>query len=214
MKLGHVRQRGNGRWELRWRARGKLHTVTVGAENERDARMQLGTLAGAPALLQQIKRPRHAAAIEKARATGRSGIKEAVAVLYRHFNDEGALLYVGVSKKGLSRLAQHQSSPWFHEIAVVTLEHFNSYDAALAAEHAAIERENPPYNVSAGTRVNARARIKALADAAPCSPHTNTQHTRARRDDGRIFPMTENTHAQKAKAGASHGTRFQNHTQQ
>jgi hypothetical protein len=111
-------------------------------------------------------RLRRAQAIQNAKATGRSGTKEAVAVLYRHFNDDGVLLYVGVSKKGLSRLAQHQSSPWFREIAMTTFEHFVAYEWALAAERDAIEKEDPLYNVSAGTRVNARARIKKLADKA------------------------------------------------
>ena len=50
MKIGHVRERGKNRWELRWRdAARKLHTTTVSARSERDAHAQLMALAAAPA---------------------------------------------------------------------------------------------------------------------------------------------------------------------
>jgi len=50
MKIGHVRERALGRWELRWRDAGhKLRTTTVSARSERDAHAQLVALAGAPA---------------------------------------------------------------------------------------------------------------------------------------------------------------------
>jgi integrase len=49
MNVGSVRERGKDRWELRWRdgAR-RLHTATVSAKSERDARKQMATLAAAP----------------------------------------------------------------------------------------------------------------------------------------------------------------------
>jgi integrase len=50
MKIGHVRERSPGRWELRWRdAARKLHTKTVSARSERDAHSQLAALAAVPA---------------------------------------------------------------------------------------------------------------------------------------------------------------------
>jgi len=49
MKVGHVRERSKGRWELRWRdAAKRLHTATVSARSERDAYAQLAALAAAP----------------------------------------------------------------------------------------------------------------------------------------------------------------------
>jgi integrase len=49
MKLGHVRERSPGRWELRWRdAAHRLHTKTVAARSQRDAHMQLAALAAGP----------------------------------------------------------------------------------------------------------------------------------------------------------------------
>src|SRR5215469_8569915 len=49
MKIGHVRERSPGRWELRWKDQAKrLHTTTVNAKSERDAYSQLAALAAAP----------------------------------------------------------------------------------------------------------------------------------------------------------------------
>jgi hypothetical protein len=68
--------------------------------------------------------------------------------LYRHFNAKGELLYVGVSIRTLVRLGQHrENSCWYGEISDCKIEHFDTREAALAAEKAAIENEQPRYNV-------------------------------------------------------------------
>ena len=66
--------------------------------------------------------------------------------LYRHFNADGVLLYVGVSLSAIERLIGHRGSKWSHEIANVTVEPFRSRNAALAAETKAIRIEKPLYN--------------------------------------------------------------------
>lgn len=67
--------------------------------------------------------------------------------VYRHFDKQGNLLYVGCSLSAVHRLSQHsQVSPWFTEIAKIDVEKFNSRDAALAAERQAIQTEKPKYN--------------------------------------------------------------------
>ena len=67
--------------------------------------------------------------------------------LYRHYDAEGALLYVGISRNPFARLDQHMStSPWASEIASVALEWFDDRTAALNAERAAISKEIPLYN--------------------------------------------------------------------
>jgi hypothetical protein len=113
-----------------------------------------------------------------ARATGHTlavSTKDATQ-LYRHFNYSGELLYVGIASNSLARLDIHKKqSHWFNEIALVTLEHFPTRDAALAAEQAAISRENPRYNISGGYRVEAarlsserkRAELGAVAAEPP-----------------------------------------------
>ena len=67
--------------------------------------------------------------------------------LYRHFNKNGTLLYIGISISFLSRFGQHKiQSPWFKEISFVTVEHFLSRTEVLKAEKDAIKTENPLYN--------------------------------------------------------------------
>lgn len=67
--------------------------------------------------------------------------------LYRHFDAEGRLLYVGVSLSAIARLGQHKKAPWFGRIATVTVENFPTRAAALSAEMRAIQRENPQHNI-------------------------------------------------------------------
>jgi len=67
--------------------------------------------------------------------------------LYRHFNAEGQLLYVGVSLRSMKRLAEHKNnSDWFNEITRVDIEHFSDRKTAMDAERKAVQEENPKYN--------------------------------------------------------------------
>ena len=67
--------------------------------------------------------------------------------LYRHFNAEGGLLYVGISLNTIARLVAHQkSSEWFGDIASITIEKFEDRDTADAAEITAIKAEAPKFN--------------------------------------------------------------------
>lgn len=69
--------------------------------------------------------------------------------LYRHRDEAGRLLYVGISLNALTRLRQHQAgSGWFQKIARVDIETHPSRSAALAAENRAIRNEAPLYNQS------------------------------------------------------------------
>ena len=68
--------------------------------------------------------------------------------LYRHFNAEGDLLYVGISLSAINRLGQHADhSHWFKSIANVKIETFQSRDDALKAEREAIISEAPKHNI-------------------------------------------------------------------
>jgi excinuclease UvrABC nuclease subunit len=67
--------------------------------------------------------------------------------VYRHYNDEGELLYVGTSVNPLTRLYDHQlGSRWFDDIAYIEIEHFETIDQAMVAETHAITEERPLYN--------------------------------------------------------------------
>jgi predicted GIY-YIG superfamily endonuclease len=68
--------------------------------------------------------------------------------LYRHFDKDGTLLYVGVSLSHFARLQQHKSaSMWFDKIANVTIEQFETRAEALRAETKAIINEKPLHNI-------------------------------------------------------------------
>lgn len=71
-----------------------------------------------------------------------------ITTLYRFFDAEDRLLYVGISCQPFARLAQHrEDKAWWASIASTRLEHFEDRAAALAAELAAIKAENPLHNV-------------------------------------------------------------------
>lgn len=67
--------------------------------------------------------------------------------LYRHYDKNNILLYVGISVSHLARLCQHRDKAvWFDEIATVTIQPFPSRQEALFAETDAIIGENPLHN--------------------------------------------------------------------
>ena len=71
--------------------------------------------------------------------------------LYRHFDGDDVLLYVGVSKSALRRLSEHSTAKWADDIVRVSVQNFPSRSEALKAEREAILKERPKYNI-AGTK--------------------------------------------------------------
>lgn len=86
--------------------------------------------------------------------------------LYRFFDSEGNLLYVGISLHAALRVMEHRiEKPWWPEVATITVEHLTgSRTTAARAERRAIKREHPRYNEAATTRVVSRSYPKF-----PCS---------------------------------------------
>lgn len=71
--------------------------------------------------------------------------------LYRLFDREERLLYVGISasRLGIQRFGQHaRGKKWWQEIADVRLQHFNSRKVAMEKELEAIKTEAPLYNIA------------------------------------------------------------------
>ena len=68
--------------------------------------------------------------------------------LYRHFDADGGLLYVGISFRPLIRTKQHGAvSGWADQIANITIEYFPTRKEAMVAEATAIRAEDPIYNI-------------------------------------------------------------------
>jgi predicted GIY-YIG superfamily endonuclease len=110
--------------------------------------------------------------------------------LYRMFDDEGRLLYVGQTSGLPRRLDQHRSGrPWWGEVATVTVEHFDRANDVFKAEQQAINTEAPLYNVPLSTAsrrgwIDRLARRDAAHDTGQrCSDAGCARCTRLRRLD-------------------------------
>ena len=67
--------------------------------------------------------------------------------LYRHFDKEGRLLYVGICRDEARRLKQHKTeSHWYKDIHRIAYEDFDSRRDVIRAERIAIREEGPLYN--------------------------------------------------------------------
>jgi hypothetical protein len=67
--------------------------------------------------------------------------------LYRFYDADDMLLYVGISDDWTRRLRQHwRDKPWFGDVISVTREPYPDRGAVSAAERAAIRAERPLYN--------------------------------------------------------------------
>ncbi len=68
--------------------------------------------------------------------------------LYRIWDAEGALLYVGISTNPDMRMYKHKRrQPWWAEVDSVSYEWFPNRESAQGAERSAIHHEHPVYNV-------------------------------------------------------------------
>ena len=80
--------------------------------------------------------------------------------LYRHFDKNGALLYVGISLSALNRLGQHcDHSAWYNSISRVEIETFEARELALEAEAKAIFNEKPKHNIMQPRKRNIMSEI-------------------------------------------------------
>ncbi len=69
--------------------------------------------------------------------------------LYRFFDADGALLYVGITHDIEQRWAAHErDKPWWPQVAERPVEWFESRRLALQAELKAIREEAPVHNVT------------------------------------------------------------------
>jgi hypothetical protein len=70
--------------------------------------------------------------------------------VYRMFDTDGCLLYVGISLSVAHRMSRHRrEKQWWSDIAKIELTHYLDHDSARAAERDAIQDEAPLYNIQA-----------------------------------------------------------------
>jgi hypothetical protein len=97
--------------------------------------------------------------------------------LYRYFDVNGDLLYIGISINPDGRLQAHRDNhePWVPAVASRTIEWLDSRPLALKAEEEAIKAERPRYNEkhnyddapfdpSSWLKVTARPKVPVIAE--------------------------------------------------
>jgi predicted GIY-YIG superfamily endonuclease len=72
--------------------------------------------------------------------------------LYRFFDAEGGLLYIGITASVPSRISEHSRKAWCWQAASVTLDWYPSASLARAAERIAIQTEQPRHNIAGRLR--------------------------------------------------------------
>lgn len=78
-----------------------------------------------------------------------NSVRDGSTDLYRFFDANDRLLYVGISFSAVARASQHRSEKdWWPDVARMEVEHLQTRSAALAAESAAIRTEKPLHNVA------------------------------------------------------------------
>lgn len=68
--------------------------------------------------------------------------------VYRLYDAEGRLLYVGLARRPENRIYAHKRKPWGHLINSMAVEWFDDREAAKAAERTAIHHEEPIHNLA------------------------------------------------------------------
>jgi hypothetical protein len=76
--------------------------------------------------------------------------------LYRFFDSEGTLLYVGISLHAASRASSHRQQGWWGGVARMDVEHLPPDVVPEQVEQAAIIAEHPLHNVTFNPAANPR----------------------------------------------------------
>lgn len=70
-------------------------------------------------------------------------------VLYRMFDADGSLLYVGITVHVGGRFDHHRrNKPWWTDVARIELQHFPDRGSVEDAERDAVVSERPRYNIA------------------------------------------------------------------
>jgi excinuclease UvrABC nuclease subunit len=79
--------------------------------------------------------------------------------LYRHFDCNGTLLYIGISLSAISRTAVHiKTCEWAERIANISVHPYGTREEALEAEKIAITNEKPVFNIQHANRIHSKTK--------------------------------------------------------
>lgn len=82
--------------------------------------------------------------------------------LYLYFDKHDILIYVGITGRGLSRNSEHATKSWWPYVCRQEVRHFDSREAASAAERQLIRKHCPPFNTQHNP-ASERVRVAYLA---------------------------------------------------
>lgn len=103
--------------------------------------------------------------------------------LYRFWNSEGALLYIGLTDHPLRRWSQHsKSKSWWHQVAGITIEHFDTRNQLNKAERAAIKAERPLHNITHNGAKRNPTPLNTYAVLSHCNGTTSRHNYMSRQD--------------------------------
>jgi predicted GIY-YIG superfamily endonuclease len=85
--------------------------------------------------------------LERERAAARRKPRQELHVLYRFFDGDGGLLYVGITNNLWHRVGSHSELQlWWSQVATATVEHYPDRRSLSDAERVAIKTEHPRHN--------------------------------------------------------------------
>ena len=90
--------------------------------------------------------------------------------IYRHYDKDGVLLYVGLSRNPIKRLGQHRvHSLWFYSISRMEIEWAKTREDAAEKEYRAVRREKPLFN-TVYNRPNSKRRGETMKPVEQTAP--------------------------------------------
>jgi len=102
-------------------------------------------------------------------------------VVYRFFDKNDRLLYVGCTRNLEKRCREHRSRPWFHEVTRTTTTTFPNRHDARQAERQAIGEEHPVHNVHCRIFPAMQKAVQVLLRVAPITHQQLKVHAAQRR---------------------------------
>ena len=95
--------------------------------------------------------------------------------LYRCYDANDALLYVGLTSNPKQRFNSHEKGKsWWEDIVRIEVEHFDTRAACAAAERRAIKQESPLYNLILAGGSSDPSEVARLEAALGCAQSTLT----------------------------------------
>ena len=111
--------------------------------------------------------------------------------VYRYYDTDDVLIYVGITGRGVARNIEHnKSKEWWPHVARQEIDHFATREEALAEERRLIGTHLPPFNRQHNPQHElARASYLSVIKAAEFAASTNRLERQQRRKHLPLYPL-------------------------